>query len=345
MKKRTTLKQIAKVFNVSIATVSKALKDSHEISVATKNKIQEYAKNNNYRPNSIALSLLNRKTKTIGVIMPSILNPFFVKIFSGIEHIANDKGYNVITIVSHGKLEKEITSIHMLENGLIDGLLISLSEETEAKQHFGHLEEFIDNAGPIVMFDRISDSVNTDKVIVDDFNCAYKATEHLIKTGCKHISVVSTLDNVGIIKLRIDGYLKALENYNIPINEKIINLIKPGYDFETEIKTMLDYQKVDAIIGLEEFSAVESMVIAQDRGYTIPDDISIISFTNSDFFKYTKPSITCINQHSVFMGKTATEILISKIEQPPNTESVFETKTIKTTLVERKSTKPLVHTY
>ncbi|WP_253256214.1 substrate-binding domain-containing protein [Formosa algae] len=108
---------------------------------------------------------------------------------------------------------------------------------------------------------------------------------------------------------------------------------------------MLDYQKVDAIIGLEEFSAVESMVIAQDRGYTIPDDISIISFTNSDFFKYTKPSITCINQHSVFMGKTATEILISKIEQPPNTESVFETKTIKTTLVERKSTKPLVHTY
>ncbi|QDO93236.1 LacI family transcriptional regulator [Formosa sediminum] len=340
MKKRTTLKQIASVFNVSIATVSKALKDSHEISINTKLKIQEYAKTNNYRPNSIALSLLQRKTKTIGVIMPSILNPFFVKIFSGIEHIANTKGYNVITIVSHGKLDKEMTSIHMLENGLIDGLLISLSEETEAKQYYKHLEEFIDQAGPIVMFDRVSDLVETDKVIVDDFNCAYKATEHLIKTGCKHISVVSTLNNIGIIKLRINGYLKALENHNIPINRKIINLIKPGYDFETEIKTMLDYQKVDAIIGLEEFSAVESMVIAQARGYKIPEDISIISFTNSDFFKYTNPPITCINQHSVFMGRTAAEILISKIEDPTN---VFETKTIKTNLIERQSTKPLVY--
>ncbi|MFB9052075.1 LacI family DNA-binding transcriptional regulator [Formosa undariae] len=345
MKQRITLKHIAKTFNVSIATVSKALKDSHEISVATKLKIQEYAKLHNYRPNSIALSLLNKKSKTIGVIMPSILNPFFVKTFSGIEQVANEKGYNVIAIVSHGKLDKEISSIIVLENGLIDGLLISLSEEAEAKQHFSHLEEFIDNAGPIVMFDRVSDSVNTDKVIVDDFNCAYKATEHLIKTGCKHISVVSTLDNVGIIKLRIDGYLKALVDYNLPINRKIINLIKPGYDFETELKTMLDYQEVDAIIGLEEFSAVESMMIAQDRGYIVPDDISIISFTSSDFFKYTKPSITCINQHSVFMGKTAAEILISKIEQPLGTETVFETKTIKTTLIERKSTKPLVNNY
>ena len=342
MKQRTTLKQIAKAFNVSIATVSKSLKDSYEISSATKLKIQEYAKAHNYRPNSIALSLLNKKTKTIGVIMPSILNPFFVKTFSGIEQSANDKGYNVIAIVSHGKLEKEITSINMLENGIIDGLLISLSEEAEAKQQYKHIEEFIDNAGPVVMFDRVSDAVNTDKVIVDDFNCAYKATEHFIKTGCKHIAIVSTLDNVGIIKLRIDGYLKALEDYNIAVNKKIINLVKPGYDFETEVKTMLDYQKIDAILGLEEFSAVESMVIAQDRGYNIPEDISIISFTNSDFFKYTKPSITCINQHSVFMGKTAAEILIAKIEQPKTSEHVFETKTIKTTLIERNSTKPLL---
>ncbi|WP_066222707.1 LacI family DNA-binding transcriptional regulator [Formosa haliotis] len=342
MKPRTTLKQIAKVFNVSIATVSKALKDSHEISPATKTKIQDYAKAHNYRPNSIALSLLHKKTKTIGVIMPSILNRFFVKTFSGIEQVANEKGYNVLAIVSHGNLEKEMASIHMLENGLIDGLLISLSEETETKQYFKHIEDFINNAGPVVMFDRISDTITTDKVIVDDFNCAYKATEHLIKTGCKHISVVSTLDNtLGIIKLRVDGYLKALQDYNIPVNPKLINLIKKSYDFETEIKTMLDYQDVDAIIGLEEFSAVESMVIAQERGYTIPDDISIISFTNSDFFKYTNPSITCINQHSVFMGKTAAEILFSRIENQKTTEQDFITKTIKTTLIERGSTKPL----
>ncbi|WP_194765712.1 LacI family DNA-binding transcriptional regulator [Tamlana sp. I1] len=341
MKERITLKHIAKEFNVSIATVSRALKNSYEIGEATREKIQEYAKHHNYKPNSIALSLLNKKTKTIGVVMPTILNHFFVKIFNGIEQVANEKGYNLITIISNGKLEKEIASLDMLENGFIDGLLISLSEETQSKQHFKHIEGFINNAGPVVMFDRVSDSVETDKIIVDDFNCAYKTTEHLIKTGCKRIAIVSVLDNLGIIKLRIEGYKKALEDYNIPINEKIITLIKKDYDFETEIKTMLDYQKIDAIIGLEEFSTAESMLIAKKRGYKIPEDISVIGFTSSELFRYTNPSITCISQHGVYMGKNAAEKLIERIEQKDIDKSTFETKVIKTSLLERESTRPL----
>jgi LacI family transcriptional regulator len=339
MKKRITLKQIAEEFHVSITTVSKALKNSHEISDGMKTKIQQYAELHHYKPNSIALSLLNKKTKNIGVILPTLLNHFFVEIFNGIEQVANEKGYNIITIISNGRLEKEITSVTLLGNGFIDGLLISISEEAQFKQYTKHIEDFISDAGPVVMFDRVYDAIESDVVVVDDFNCSYNATVHLIKSGCKNIAIVSVLDYLGIVKLRIDGYLKALEEYNIPVNSKLISLIKKDYDFETEVKTMLDYQKVDAIIGLEEFSTVQAMSIVQQREYKIPEDISIIGFTNSEIFKHTKPAITCINQHGAFMGKTAVEKLIERIEQKEIDKIEYETKIIKASLIERCSTK------
>ncbi|WP_299548339.1 LacI family DNA-binding transcriptional regulator [Seonamhaeicola sp.] len=341
MKKRITLKHIANEFNVSIATVSRALSDSHEISAKTREKIQQYAKEHNYKPNSVALSLLNKKTKTIGVIIPTLLNHFFVKVFSGVEQIANEKGYNVIIIISHGEMKKEIESANMLEKGTVDGLLISVTEETQSKQHFNHLKEFIQDAGPIVMFDRVSDSVECDKIIVDDFNCAYNATEHLIKTGCKNIVIISVLDDLGIVTLRINGYKQALKDHGIEVNEKLILLVKKEYDFETEVKTLLDYNAIDAIIGLEEYSTIESMFIAKSRGYKIPEDISFIGYTNGNLFKYVNPSITCINQHAVYIGKKATEKLIERIEQNDNSESVYETKIIKTSLVLRNSTHQL----
>lgn len=341
MPKKITLKEIAKHFNVSIATVSKALKDSYDISKLTRKKIQEYAKSHNYKPNSVALSLLNKKTKLIGVVIPTILNPFFVKIFSGIEEAAAEKGYNIMTVITHGHMQKEVQSLNMLKNGDIDGLLISVTEETQLKQTIDHIENFINEGGPIVMFDRVLENVKCDKIIVDDFDCAYKSTEFLIKTGCKNIAIVSVLDNLGIVKLRINGYKKALEDYNIPVNENIISLIKKDYDFETEIKTMLDYQKVDAIIGLEEYSTIESMNIADSRGYKIPEDISIIGYTNGNLFKYVKPSITCISQHAVYIGKIATKKLIERIENNKDSQIEFDTKIIKTNLVIRQSTKEI----
>ncbi len=342
MKKRITLKHIAIEFNVSVATVSKALRDSYDISSETKTKIQQYAKEHNYKPNSIALSLMNKKTKTIGVIIPTLLNHFFVKIFSGIEEIANEKGYNIIIIITNGSLKKEIESLNMFEKGSVDGILISLTEETQSRKDFKHLQDFIEDSGPIVMFDRVADSVQCDKIIVDDFNCAYKSTEYLIKTGCKDIAIVTVLDDLGIVSLRINGYKKALKDYNIPINQKIVSLIKKEYDFETEIKTMLDYQTVDAVIGLEEFSTIETMFIAKSRGYRIPEDISFIGYTNGNLYKYVDPSVTCINQHAVYIGKKATEKLIERIEQKQSSEYNYETKIIKTDLIFRNSTRKLV---
>lgn len=342
MSKKITLKVIADYFDVSTATVSMALKDSYEISEATRIKIQKFAKEHNYRPNPFAINLKKKKTKTIGVIIPTILNHFFVKIFSGIESMANESGYNIIIVISEGDLQKEIDSVNMFKDGFIDGILISVSEETQSKHYFEHLQSFIDEAGPIVMFDRTLENVQCDKVIVDDFNCAYNATNHLISTGCKNIAIVSVLDNLGIIHLRIEGYKKALSDHGIPFNEKLISLIKKEYDFETEIKTLLDYQDIDAIIGLEEYSTIESMIIAESRGYKIPDDISFIGYTSGNLFKYVKPSVTCINQHGAYIGKVAVEKLINRIEKQENDQLHFETKVIKTNLTFRNSTKSIL---
>lgn len=341
MSKRITLKFIAQHFKVSSATVSMALKNSYEISEAVRTKIQNFAKEHNYRPNPFALNLKNKKTKTIGVIIPTILNHFFVKIFSGIETMASEKGYNIITVITKGDLQKEIDTVNMFKDGFIDGILISVSEETQSKEYFKHLQNFIKEAGPVVMFDRVSDLVQCDKITVDDYNCAYNATEHLIKTGCKNIAIVSVLESIGIVNLRINGYKKALNDYDITINEKLISLINKDVDFETEVKKLLDYQDIDAIIGLEEYSTIESMIIAESRGYKIPDDISIVGFTDANLFKYVKPSVTCVNQHGVYIGKVAAEKLINRIEEEKEDNLHFDTKIIKANLVIRNSTKSI----
>src|SRR6476620_3454695 len=150
MKLKATLKQIAKELHVSVSTVSKALNDSPEISEQTKTKVQEYAKLKNYKPNVIGLNLKNRKTKTIGVIIPNILNSFFAKVFTGIEKVADEKGYNVITCISNESLDKEMHTLDMLSNGTIDGFILSVSEEAQKLGEFGHFKDIISGGTPIV---------------------------------------------------------------------------------------------------------------------------------------------------------------------------------------------------
>jgi len=161
MNSKDTLKKIAKELGVSVSTVSKALNDSPEISEPTKLRVQEYAKLKNYKPNVIGLNLKNRSTRTIGVIIPNILNSFFAKVFTGIEKVADEKGYKVITCISNESLEKEISALEMLSNGTIDGFILSISEEAQKLQQFGHFKSIINEGTPIVMFDRTSDEVNS----------------------------------------------------------------------------------------------------------------------------------------------------------------------------------------
>ena len=196
--KKLTIKDIAKQFSVSISTVSKALNDSYEISEATKEKIQKYAKAHNYKPNFNALSLKNRSTKTIGVIMPTMLNYFFAQVFKGIEKTALEQGYKVITCISNQSFVKEQEIIEMLSNGSIDGFLLSMAKETELKNSYTHFKETIENGTPIVMFDRVPTSIACDKVVTDNVNSASNTVEFLYKKGHKKIAFISTISNLNI---------------------------------------------------------------------------------------------------------------------------------------------------
>ena len=221
MKRKVTLKQIAKELDVSISTVSKSLRDSSEISEDTRLKVQAFAKLYNYRPNNIALSLKNGRTKTIGIIIPEIVHHFFATVINGIEQVANENGYTVIVCLSNESFDKEVLNMEMLANGSIDGFIMSLSKETQFKGDFHHINEVINQGMPVVMFDRVSNEVYCDKVIIDDKLAAYEAIEYLIKIGKKKIALVTTVDYVSVGKLRTDGYIKALLDNNLYFNENL----------------------------------------------------------------------------------------------------------------------------
>lgn len=340
MKEKATLKQIAKDLGVSVSTVSKALNDSPEISEPTKVKIQEFAKLKNYKPNITALNLKNRKTKTIGVIIPNILNSFFAKVFSGIEKVADEKGYHVITCISNESLEKEIHTMEMLSNGTIDGFILSISEESQKENNFQHFTEIINDGTPIVMFDRVTDEVNCDKVVVDDLDSATDATQHLINLGCKKIALFSAIDNLSVAKLRVKGYYKALENNKIQLNEDLLLLHDSPEDFDAKIDSFFKNNSIDAVFGLDEHSSATAIKMGLKYGYKIPENLSIIGFADGVWSRRLSPSLSTVSQHGPEIGEAAAKMLIEKLESKEE-EYVFRTQVIKTELRQRESTRKL----
>lgn len=340
MKSKATLKQIAKELGVSVSTVSKALNGSPEISEPTKKRVQEYAKLKNYKPNVIGLSLKNRKTKTIGVIIPNILNSFFAKVFSGIEKVADEKGYKIITCISNESSEKEINALEMLSNGTIDGFILSIAEESQKAQKFDHFTTIINEGIPIVMFDRIADEVNCDKVIVDDFESAIHATEHLIKTGCKKIALLSAIDNLSVGKLRAQGFYKALENKGLKVDEKLVILSNDNEEFNKKIGGFFIKNKPDGVFALDEHASVTAMKLGIQNGYKIPQDLQIIGFADGVWSRRMTPSLSTVSQHGPEIGEVAAQLLIDKLESKEETFT-FSTTTIKTELRQRDSTKKI----
>ena len=341
MKAKATLKQIAKELNVSVSTVSKALNDSPEISSSTKIRIKEYAKLKNYKPNVIGLNLKNRKTKTIGVIIPNILNSFFAKVFSGIEKVADEKGYNVIMCISNESLEKETHTLEMLSNGTIDGFIVSVSEEAQKNHEYNHFSSIINDGTPIVMFDRIADEVDCDKVIVDDYDSALNSTQHLINLGCKNIALLFSIDNLSVGKLRADGYLKALENNNIPVNSNIILRTDSEDDLKSKIENIFENNTIDGVFALDENDSVAALKIGLKKGYKIPEELSIIGFADGILAsRRLSPSLTTVSQHGIEIGEVAAKLLIERLESKEE-HIPYETVVIKTKLKERESTRKL----
>lgn len=338
MKRKVTLKQIAKELDVSISTVSKSLKDNPEISLETRQKVQAFAKMYNYKPNNIALSLKNKKTKTIAVIIPEIVHHFFATVISGIEQVANEYGYNVIVCLSDESFDKEVINMEMLANGSIDGFILSLSKETLLKRDFHHIEEVINQGMPVVMFDRVTNDILCDKVIIDDTQAAYEAVNSLIQSGSKRVALLTTVDYVSVGKLRTEGYTKALFNNEIAFDENIVLKIEDIDQCDSVIQSLFSTQKFDAVFAVNELFAVTAIKCAKSLGIKIPDELSVIGFTDGIISKYSSPTITTVSQNGVKMGGKAAQMLIEKLEQDEDSDYYYKTEIIETHLVVREST-------
>lgn len=339
MKSKVTLKQIAKELGVSVSTVSKALNDSPEIGEVTKTRILEFAALNNYKPNALARNLKNQRTNTIGVIIPNILNPFFAKVFSGIEEQAIKFGYNVITAISDESLEKEKKMMDMLNNGSIDGFIVSIAEETQKEQDFKHFKTIMDSGTPIVMFDRVAEGVKCDKVIVDDFDSSIDATQFLISQGCKKIAMLSTINNLSVGKLRFDGYKKAMENAKLSVDDKLVLIESDLEKFDTQLEKLIKEQKVDAVFAADEHASTMAMKYAIKAGFKIPNDIMFIGFADGVWSKRLTPSLSTVSQHAPEIGMKAANLLIDRIQNDEDEFYQPQTIVIKTELRHRDSTK------
>lgn len=335
--KRITIKEIAKALNVSISTVSKALNDSYEISKETKTKIRAYAKEHKYRPNPLAVSLQNRKTKNIAVLMPSILNHFFVKVLNGIEKEATERGYRIFTFFTDESYKKEVEVVEMLNNGSIDGFIACLSEETLQMEKFDHFQQIIDDGIPLVLYDRVHKDLVCDKIVVDNIKSAYKATRYLMRLERKNIAVVSTINGLNVGKFRVKGYEKALTKYDVAVDKQKMILLEKPKNLKKRLKEMFENHTVDAVFALDEIAAVLTLQVIHKLGKRVPEDVSVIGFSNSALSKYSIPALTVVNQQGTRIGKNAVIRVIEKIEDVVDSDDII-TQIIRTDLIEREST-------
>lgn len=339
MRPKLTLKQIARELDVSVSTVSKALRDSVEISQETRQKIKAFAKLYNYKPNNIALSLKNRKSKTIGIILPEIVHDFFATVIGGIEEVANKRGYNAIICLSNNSFDREVMNMEMLANGSTDGFILSVAKETQQKEDYHHLKEVINQGMPVVLFDRIVEEINCDKVIIDDAAGAKKAVQHLLDTGCRKIALLTTVDYISVGKLRTQGYREALEQNRVAVQEELILKIEDVDHSEEEIIDFITSSDIDAVFAVNEQFGASAVKAILGKGLKVPEDVSVIGFSDGELSKRFIPALTSINQHGAEIGARAAELLIDRLEQPLEKEETYQTQIVETSLVKRDSTR------
>lgn len=335
-----TIKDIAKALNLSTSTVSRALRDSYEISPETKKLVLEYAEKINYHPNPIALSLKERRSRSIGIIVCEIANSFFSQTINGIESIAYNNGYNVIISQSRESADREMLNLQYLTSRSVDGLIISVSTETK---DFSYFRELHDRGMPIVFFDRIVGDIDTHKVIVDNYKGAYDATIHLIDSGYTRIAAVSNPVVLSIGKERLAGYKAALADRGIKADDSLIKYCQHGGMIVSEVENAIDEllqlpKKPDAILATADKLTTNCLRILKARKIAVPADIGLIGFSNTDLTELLDPPLSVIRQPAFEMGEIATTLLLNLIESKrPVTE--YETRVLSTELLVRGSTK------
>lgn len=329
-----TIKDIARILGISASTVSRALKDHPDINIDTKKAVNELAGKLKYHPNAIALSLKSSRSNTIGVIIPEIVHYFFSSVISGIEDVASQKGFTVIICQSNESYDREVANARTLLSHRVDGVLVSISKETHT---FDHLLELQEGGIPIVFFDRIAPEINADQVIIDDLEASYKATRHLIEVGRTRIAHFAGPQNLIIGRDRLQGYLNALTEAGLPIDNRLIVEADTYEKARNAVITMIEGGNVpDGIFAVNDLTAIGAMQTIQKKGYKIPDDISIVGFSDGRFSGITDPNLTSVDQHGYEMGTTAAEMLFHRILSN-ETEYIPEVKVLNADLIIRGS--------
>ncbi|RKD89948.1 LacI family DNA-binding transcriptional regulator [Mangrovibacterium diazotrophicum] len=330
-----TIHDIARELNISASTVSRALNNNPRISKETKDRIKAKALEMGYQPNTIASNLRNQKTNTIGIVVPLINRHFFSAFISGVEEVAFAKGYNVIISQSNDLLEKEKQIVHSLFSNRVDGLIASLSMQTN---EFDHYQLFSKKKIPIVFFDRVVPELEAHKIVVDDFGVGFKATEHLIEQGYKRIAHLAGPTVLHTYRDRMNGYRAALEKYNFEIDENlIIHNRLTRIDGQDAIKQLLALpQPPDAVFCGNDTSALSMIVYLKKIGVRIPEDFGIIGFSDEPFSEVVTPSISTLKQPAFDMGVKAGELLIQEIESKTRLKE-HVTYTVPTELIQRES--------
>jgi LacI family transcriptional regulator len=308
------LKRLAEELHLSIATVSRALQDSHEVSTATKERVRALATALNYQPNAYASSLRRNQSKTIGVVIPKVTNHFFALAINGIEEAARLAGYHVLIYLTHEEYEREVSIIQHLQGGRVDGILMSVASGTEDMAHLRSLTI------PVVFFDRICTDIPTANVTTNDYESGYQATEHLIGAGCRTIAHLLLSSTLSIGRHRHQGYLDALAAHGLTPSPDLVLPGTPDNDGPTgqvgRIRELMQRRPdIDGIFASVERLAVNAYHVCHELGRRIPEDVKIVGFSNLESVSLFDPPLTTITQPAYDIGREAAKILLRAVEK------------------------------
>lgn len=336
--RQVTIKDIAKELNISVSTVSRALRGLPDVNSDTRKAVEALAKKLHYHPNAVALSLVKSKTHTVGIIIPNFVIHLYSSAIVGIQDVLSAAGYNIMICQSNEAYTTEVNNVQTLISSRVDGLIVALSKET---QNFDHFKLVLDRNIPLVSFNRTLDDLPASKVEVDDYDGAFNAVEYLIRTGCQRIGHIAGPQNLRISQLRLRGYQDALAKYQIPFREEYVKYcdfsIESGKESMTQL--LLLPEMPDAVFVVNDHAAFGVISALKERRINIPDEVSVVGFTDEPFSSLIEPSLTTVAQPTYEIGRATASLFLKQVNCADHFQP--ETYVLKTELKVRNSTRKL----
>lgn len=337
IKKPITIHDLAREMNISASTISRALKGHPSISKKTIKKVEQIAKERGYRPNQLAASLRRQQTTNIGVLVPWINRPFISDLISGAEKASREQGYNVIISQSHDSYENEIDNAKALLDSQVCGLIVSLAMETKEYDHF---TPFLENGTPLVFVDRVPDTLDFYKVVIDNFSAGFNATKHLIEQGCQRIAHLGGATHQNVYRDRLKGYLEALKRHNLPVDESLIlqgNVLSSEEGINLARHLLELENPPDGIFSANDTAAVSTIQYAKSIGVKIPDELAIIGFNDDPVCQIIEPQLSSVVHPALDMGENTVNLALDLIKGNKEQANGSKITTLETELVLRAS--------